>query len=305
MCLQLLAAVCIFAVAARPQAAAGIDGVLGRGVGVDLVKEGFIFTEGPLPKGQDRLYFSDINANVIYCLHTNGTLDIAYKDTHGANGLAFTAGGDLLAAEGYGKRIARYSTNGTSTVVSGDANHHALLAPNDLIADKQGGFYFTDPGPRPVVAGRKAFVYYVPFGFETPVLISDEIARPNGLTLSLDGKTLMVDDTLGDVIYAFSLRPDGTASGKHVFSHLNGIASNTESGADGMAVDSEGRVYIATVTGIQVFDAAGKYLGTIKVPRQATNLAFAGPNKSTLFITAREGLYRVQMLSHGPDRIGK
>jgi len=303
--LLILATVCASNVTASAQAAAGIDGVLAPGVAVELVRDGFIFTEGPAPKEQDRLYFSDINASVIYCLHTDGNLETVYKDTHGANGLAFTRDGDLLAAEGFGKRIARYSGSASSTVVSGDPNHNPLLAPNDLIIDKRGGFYFTDPGPRPVVSGRKAFVHYVRFGSHTPVLVSDEIARPNGLTLTLDGKNLIVDDTLGDAVYAFSLRPDGTASGKRVFSHLNGIPPNTESGADGMAVDSEGRIYIATVTGIQVFDRAGKYLGTIRVPRQPTNLAFGGQRKSVLYITAREGLYRVQMLSHGPDRVGK
>jgi gluconolactonase len=64
-------------------------------------------------------------------------------------------------------------------------------------------------------------------------------------------------------------------------------------------------LYVTTVTGIQVFDASGRYLGTIAVPRQPANLAFAGPDKRTLYITARDGLYRLRMLSQGPDRSGK
>jgi len=59
------------------------------------------------------------------------------------------------------------------------------------------------------------------------------------------------------------------------------------------------------VVGVQVFDAKGAYLGTIGVPRQPANVAFAGPGKQTLYITAREGLYRVNTLSKGPDRLGK
>jgi gluconolactonase len=304
-CLQALALLSFAALMARAQANAGIDGVLAPGVTPSLVKEGFLITEGPVPEGGGGIYFSDINASVIYCLHADGTLDTVYKNTHGANGLALTAHGELLAAEGYGKRIARYSADGSSTAVSEDANHHALLAPNDLIIDQHGGLYFTDPGPRPVVAGRKAFVYYVPYGSTTPIVVSNEIARPNGITLTLDGRTLIVDDTLGDAIYAFRVGSEGMVFGKRVFAHLMGIAPNSESGADGMAIDSDGRLYVATVTGIQILDPAGKYLGSIRVPRQATNVAFGGENKSTLYITAREGLYRVQMLSHGPDRIGK
>ena len=64
-------------------------------------------------------------------------------------------------------------------------------------------------------------------------------------------------------------------------------------------------VYITTVTGVQVFDAKGQYLGAIKAGRQAANVAFSGPGKQTLYLTAREGLYRVNTLSRGPDRLGK
>src|SRR5262245_10240581 len=83
------------------------------------------------------------------------------------------------------------------------------------------------------------------------------------------------------------------------------IPEGKESGADGMALDREDRAYITTVAGVQVFDAAGKYLGTIKVPRQPANAGFSGPDKRVLYITAREGLYRLDMLAQGPDRIGK
>ena len=72
-----------------------------------------------------------------------------------------------------------------------------------------------------------------------------------------------------------------------------------------MAIDSEDRVYITTVAGVQVFDAKGTWLGVIKSGRQGANVAFAGPGKQTLYITAREGLYRIRMLSKGPERLGK
>ena len=65
------------------------------------------------------------------------------------------------------------------------------------------------------------------------------------------------------------------------------------------------RVYVSTITGVQVFDAKGQYLGTIALGRQPANVAFSGADKQTLYITAREGLYRVKMLSKGPARLGK
>lgn len=71
--------------------------------------------------------------------------------------------------------------------------------------------------------------------------------------------------------------------------------------ADGMALDSRGRLYVATVSGVQVIDQRGEYLGTIRVPSVVRNLAFAGPHRQTLYMTALESLYRVQMLSEGPS----
>jgi gluconolactonase len=72
------------------------------------------------------------------------------------------------------------------------------------------------------------------------------------------------------------------------------------SGADGMALDSKGRLYVATVSGIQVIDSRGGYLGTIRVSAPVRNVAFGGPRRQTLYMTALEALYRVQLLSEGP-----
>ena len=136
-------------------------------------------------------------------------------------------------------------------------------------------------------------------------MIDDQVARPNGLTLTADGKTLIVDDTLGTTVFAYDVQPDGSVTNKRAFAELRDIPAGQESVADGLALDSEGRIYITTVKGVQVFDAAGQYLGTIAVARQPANVAFAGPDKRTLYITAREGLYRLKTLAQGPGRLGK
>ena len=180
-----------------------------------------------------------------------------------------------------------------------------LLAPNDLLVDSKGGIYFTDPGPRPVVPGRPTYLYYLPFGAGQPILLDGSVTRPNGLTLTGDGKTLIVDDTLNPTAFAYDVQPDGSVKNKRAFTQLRNIPAGAESGADGIAIDRDDRVYITTVSGVQVFDAKGAYLGTIKVARQPANAAFAGADKQTLYVTAREGLYRVRMLVKGPERLGK
>lgn len=67
-----------------------------------------------------------------------------------------------------------------------------------------------------------------------------------------------------------------------------------------MALDSEGRLYVATASGVQVIDPAGNYLGTIRLPAVARNLAFGEPDRRVLYLTALEALYRIRLLSRGP-----
>jgi gluconolactonase len=114
-----------------------------------------------------------------------------------------------------------------------------------------------------------------------------------------------VDNTHGAVVFAYDVQSDGMATNRRAFTTLHDISANKPSGADGIAIDSEDRMYVSTLTGVQVFDSKGQYLGTISAPRQPANVALSGPGKQTLYITAREGLYRINMMSKGPDRLGK
>jgi len=290
---------------ALAQSPAGIAGVLAPGVVPELVQEGFVFTEGPVGTADGGLFFSDIRVNRTYHLDPTGKIAAVREQTNGGNGLALTREGELLFAEGDGKRISKRGRDGAISTVTEGPVGKPLLAPNDLIVDAKGGIYFTDPGPRPVVPGRPTYVYYVPPGGKEPILIDGAVARPNGLTLTNDGKTLIVDDTIGETVHAYDVQADGSVKNRRPFVKLRDIPVGSESGADGMALDREDRVFITTVVGIQVFDAKGAYLGTIKAGRQGANAAFAGPDKKILYITAREGLYRVTTLTRGPDRLGK
>ena len=281
----------------------GIPGVVAAGAKVELVKEGFQFTEGPVGTSDGGLYFTDLRANMMYRLDPSDGISVFRDNTAAANGLAVDRSGNLLAVEGEGRRIIRIDSRGAvGTVTAQAAGGQAFLRPNDLIVDRRGGIYVTDPGPPD--HQRKAFVYYVrPDG--DVLRVSDDIRQPNGLTLTRDEKTLLIADTLGSIVFAFDIQADGSAINKRPFAKLQGIPEGKPSIADGMALDSAGRLYVTTVTGVQVFDGGGTYLGTIAVPRQPSNVAFSGPDRRTLYITAGEGLYRLHMLSQGPDRPGK
>ena len=295
----------IFAVPQSPATFDGIPEVVAKGDTVQLVKEGYVFTEGPVGTSDGGLYFSDLlTSDRIHRLDPKGEITVFREKANAAGGLAISQSGELFAVETTGKHIVKIA-NGQVAVLTDGTPERPLLAPNDLALDAKGGIYFTDPGPRPVVAGRIVYVYYLPAGARQPIMLDDKIARPNGIAVTTDGRTLIVDDTVGDTVFAWDLQSDGTVRNKRAFAKLQNIPAGQDSGADGMALDHDNRLYVASVTGVQVFDNTGRYLGTIPVPRQPSNVAFSGAGKRTLYITAREGLYRLRMLSQGPDRPGK
>jgi gluconolactonase len=294
--------------AAPPPVATPLDGiadVLAKGETIQLVKEGFVFTEGPVPTADGGLYFSDLlTSNRIHRLAPNGEVSVIREQANSPGGLALNRAGEMYAVESISKRVTKVA-DGKLIVLTEGSPERPLLAPNDLILDSKGGVYFTDPGPRPVVPGRIVYVYYLAPGATRPVMLDDMIARPNGIILTTDGKTLLVDDSVGATIFAYDVQPDGTVTNRRPFATLNNIPSGQNSGADGMAIDRDNRLYVTSLTGVQVFDKTGRYLGTIPVPRQPSNVAFSGPERKTLFITAREGVYKLRTLAQGPDRPGK
>ena len=283
-----------------------LSNVIAPDARVQLVQEGFIFTEGPLGAPDGGLVFTDLRAaNRIYRMDAHGKISVLREKSNTTNGLACTPKGDLIGVESAGKRIVRITANGDYTELTRGNGATPLMLPNDLIADAKGGIYFTDPGPRPIPKGRKHHVYYLPPGATQAIAVDDTTTRPNGLTLTLDGRTLIVADTVEAELPAWDVQPDGTLRNRRVFTRLRDIPEGKDSGGDGMAIDAEGRFYVTAITGVQVFDRTGRYLGNIPVPKKPTNVAFSGPRKSVLYITAQEGLYRIQTLTQGPPRLGK
>ena len=157
--------------AAPAQAPAGIPGVLAPGVGPALVQEGFTFTEGPVGAADGSLFFSDIPPSASTISIAPGKISVARENTEGANGIAFTKDGELVFAEGGGKRSPSRRKDGNITVLTEGAPGMPLMAPNDLIIDARGGVYYTDPGPFPPVPGRTAYVYYLPAGSKASIVI--------------------------------------------------------------------------------------------------------------------------------------
>jgi gluconolactonase len=191
--------------------------------------------------------------------------------------------------------------------VVGEYNGKRIDGPNDMVLDSRGGFYFTDSqfiGKQEKMQDKSA-VYYVKTD-GTVIRVVDDVAFPNGVALSPDGKVLYLANTQGKYLLAYNVRPDGTLANRRNFAVLElskeNIAKKSEmSGADGVAVDSAGNVYVATTQGlgVQVCDKGGKRLGNILCPAPTNNCAFGGPDMKTLYVSAKDGIYRIPIKTAG------
>ena len=281
-----------------------IPGVVAGGTKVLVIAQGLRGTEGPIATPDGSFIFTEQNANVLTRIAEDGTRTPYLENTNGANGVTFDSKGRLIATQPDRAEIAVLSP-GPRTVLASEYNGQKLSRPNDLIADKKGGIYFTDPGANPPAgqpAGPTAVYYIRPNG--TLLRIATDITRPNGIILSKNERVLYVANTLGDSVIAFDVDADGSVSNRRDFAKLEGVTptpTGVRSGADGLAVDETGRLFVATQIGVQVFTPQGRHLGTIPVGITGgpQNIAFAGPGKKTLYIVGRGSAWKVAMLNEG------
>ncbi|MCB5188156.1 SMP-30/gluconolactonase/LRE family protein [Methylobacillus caricis] len=284
-----------------------IAGVVAGGVKIRLIKDGFTGTEGPLGLPDGSLIFTETQANRITRIDENDNVTTYIADSNGANGLALSVNGELYAAQTLKPRVGIIHPADKAKVLAEQYDGKPLNRPNDLVLDKKGGVYFTDPGAngpvKPDQVPTKPAVYYTKPSGEL-VLIATDIERPNGIQLSPDEKVLYVANTAGEYIIAYDIAADGSVSNKRNFAKLEDALQKTEtggvsSGADGLAVDADGRLYVAANTGIQVFSAKGEFLGNIALPRKAQNIAFSGKDKRTFYIVGRGAAYKFPTLAQG------
>ncbi len=281
-----------------------IPGVVAGGVEIVLLQDGFTGTEGPIAWSDGSVLFTETQAKRITRISADGTVSTFLPDSNGANGLALGTGGELYAVQTASPRVGIVYPPNKVKVLAEKFEGELLNRPNDLVLDKRGGVYFTDPGvapkPNEPVTTKPAVYYIKPDGQLTRVIT--DIARPNGIQLSPDGTVLYVANTAGEYVYAYDVAEDGSLGPQRKFALLEGFRkteTGPSSGADGLAIDAKGRLYVATTIGIQVFSDFGIALGVIPLPKAPQNLAFAGPDKSYLYVVGRGAAYRFPVLTPG------
>jgi sugar lactone lactonase YvrE len=292
------------------QPAPDIPGVIKGGTRPEVVVKGLKAADDPLWVPGVGLLFTESSANRIVRLDERDQVVTFIGNLHGPLGMTLDREGRLISLQtqaGYaGPRVVWPA--GREAVLADRYDERRFGRPNDITSDRKGGVYFTDLGPRETPPdGLSPAIYYVPPG-GTPLRLDDSILRPNGILLSRDERTLYVNDTGGIHAYAFDVLPDGRLANQRVF--VTWVGRDTTipatdppvSNADGLAIDSDGRLYSLTEAGVEVVSENGRHLGVIPtwcITRRCQNLAFGGPDKQTLYVAGGGTLLRIPMLARG------
>jgi len=297
---------------------ARLDGLVPRDAVIEVLAEGFRWSEGPVwDKAGSRLLFSDVPNNVVHAWSEKEGLSTFLKPSGytgpeggggrepGANGLAFDGKGRLILCQHGDRRISRLEDGKFVTLV-GRFEGKRFNSPNDLVIAADGSIYFTDP-PYGLTKtfddpGREIGwngVYRLSPDGRVSVLVKD-LRAPNGIGLSPDGRTLYVgqSDPNRPVVMAYDVAKDGTVANGRVFFDTTQMRKNGPGGPDGLKVDRGGNVFTTGPGGVLVLSAKGEYVGTIVTGVPTANCGF-GDDGSALYITANDKLCRVRTTTKG------
>ena len=202
-------------------------------------------------------------------------------------------------------RVSRLEIDGSLTVLADSYHGKRLNSPNDLVYRSDGALYFTDPPfglPKFYDDPRKELTFSGVYRWKAGqlALLSTDFKGPNGIAFSADEKYLYVGnwDPAAKVVKRYAVRRDGTLGRGETFIDLTSAVLGEEA-LDGIKVDRRGNVYLSAPGGVWIFSADGAHLGTIHAPKPVHNFAWGGADGRTLYLTARDTLYRIPLLIEG------
>jgi gluconolactonase len=305
---------------------AAADRIIPAGAQLEKIATGYTWVEGPVwLKGS--LFFAEIPSNSIrrwtpgvgvsIFMQPSGYLGTEpFKGREsGSNGMTLDARGRLTVAGHAQRNVYRLETldaKGTRTILADSYEGKRLNSPNDVVYRSDGSLYFTDPpygletqndsDPKKqlTVNGvyRIAHALTQKAGAEPDeaaleLLVSD-LPRPNGIAFSPDEKYLYVDNSEPKKIWMrYRVQADGKLTEPKLLYDATG--DKRPGAPDGMKVDAEGNIYSAGPGGVWIFSPEGKALATIVMPEPVSNVAWAGADRKTLYITASTSVYRVRL----------
>ena len=298
------------------KASEALDAIVPADYRIEKLAGDMRFTEGPVWVAGDspHLLFSDIPANVIYRWAEGDTAASVFYDQVyegepreaglGSNGLLLDAEGRLVACEHGNRRISRLE-DGAWISLADSYEGKRFNSPNDAAWHANGWLYFTDPPyglPKQEEDPARELdfngIYRLDCESGEVQLLAADQTRPNGIGFSPDGKTAYVANS--DSSMKAWMAYDVTAEGRFEKARIFYDASNEAApgSPDGLKLDMDGNIYAAGPGGVWIFTPGGEHLGTIQPAEVPANVAW-GDDGSSLYMTARTGLYRIKLLAKG------
>lgn len=258
----------------------GLSKILVPGEDWQVVADGIGFADGASADAEGNFYFSDLKSKppAVYKVAPDGKTRTKIAAV-GMSGTKIGPDGRLYAVGG-GKLVVIDLADGKVSTLTEN------LKTNDIAINHRGQIYLTETGRKQVTFVDSKT------GQARPADVG--ITAPNGIGFSPDQKTLIVSDYGGLNVYTFTVADDGTLSNKKPAMTMKAPENKPKvANGDGMTIDTAGRAYITTALGLQIFDADGTLLGILPKPQPGlTNAAFAGPDRSYLYITCGTKVFR-------------
>jgi gluconolactonase len=263
------------------------------------VAGGFGFTEGPVWDERGFLYVSDEEQNKIYKVFEGGRKEelISLGDP---DGNAYDREMRLIDCASVLRAIIAVAPDGKYTVLADKFEGKRFNSPNDVIVGPDGAIYFTDPTLDLVKGETQEIPFQGVYRLDEKAnvrLLTKDLAQPNGLAFSPDGKKFYVDDSEQRNIRVYDVNADGSLSNGLIFASEAG--GKQEGVPDGMRVDQAGNIFVTGPKGIWVWDPEGHHLGTIEMPEQPANLIWGDKDYGTLYITATTSVYKLRTKARG------
>lgn len=260
-----------------------VSEILAPGESWEVAADGLESSDN-LGMGHDgSVYFSDNSANKTYKTGVGGDLTVFRNE---AGGGEFGPDGTAFFRQNSRQRILALGPDGSERTFA------AEFASSDCVTTASGGMYVTEC--------RERNVWFIDADGNRRI-VNSEVGSPNGIAMSPDQALVMVADYRARWVWSFQVMPDGSLANGERYYHLQILDENSEVGPDGLAVDTEGFLYVVTKLGVQVCDAAGRVAGIINFPQgvRAGDVTFGGRDFDTLFVTAGRKVYRRKLRRQG------
>jgi gluconolactonase len=268
---------------------ATLEALLLPGEGWQLVADGYRFTEGPATNAKGEVFFNDVPNNKTYKIGLDGKVSLFIADNKRCDGQNFGPDGRLYSASVVDQKIVAWDTAGKATPIADG------FKGNDIVVGNNGNIYVTNPGN----GTEPSKVWLIKPNGEKKV-VDMGLIFPNGITMSPDQTLLYVDDMRSHWVYSYQIQPDGTLQHKQKYYWLHEPDTAEDSQADGMRVDRDGRLYVATKMGIQICDQAGRVNAILPTPNgRVANFTFGGENFDTLYAMCGDKVYKRKLKVKG------